>query len=82
MLTKNLLQILNFQITHLFIYNIKPDNNDVISKEITKSVRNIIFLYFVNDFTPEQFQSLKVKLTKINNDFENVRLFFYTRKSF
>jgi len=49
-------------ITHLHIRNIESNNNDVISKEITKSVRNIIFLYFVNEFTPEQFQNLKIRL--------------------
>ena len=82
MLTKNLQQILNFQITNLYIRNIESNNIDVISKEITKSVQNIIFLFFVNNFTPEQFQSLKVKLTEILNDSKNVRLCFQYKEIF
>jgi len=69
-------------ITRLYIRNIESNNNDVISKEITKSVRKMMYLYFVNDFTPEQFQNMKIRLRESmeNSEVTSPSIFVTTNK--
>ena len=50
------------QINYLFIKNIKTKNKDVISKELPKSTRRIIRLFFKNVFTSDEIQQIKTSL--------------------
>ena len=66
--------IQNFQINYLSIYNIKTKDNNALSKKFTKSTQRVIYLYFNNDFTPEELIAMKTRLYDSLNSSEIVRL--------
>ena len=50
------------QIRVLAIKNIETKNKDVISKQLPKSIRRVIRLYFQNVFTSNEIQQIKTSL--------------------
>ena len=55
------------QIYFLKIKNIETKNKDAFSKELPKTTRGIIYLYFKNVFTSDELHSMKTSLTESLN---------------
>ena len=54
--------IKRLQIKYLAIENIETKNKDAFSKELPKTTRGIIYLYFKNVFTSDELHSMKTSL--------------------
>ena len=71
---QRLYTIKRLQIKNLTIINIETKNKDAFSKELPKSTRGIIFLYFKNVFTSDELHSMKTSLIDSLNCSEIVSL--------